>query len=124
MYSVFESIPKKKRQQAFDHLRRLGYDSRVSRSVRNEQGHNMCPLGAVNLTYPELKPLVSRLMEHPVCLAMPQSGQEERAILAAIGIDVYQEDAERFMLHNDWGQFDTIEKLATAMGADYQPEDN
>lgn len=122
MYSVFKSIPKKKRQQAFAHLRALGYNSRVSRSVRNEQGDSMCPLGAVNLTYPELKPLVSRLMEHPVCLAMPQSGQEERAILAAIGVYIYQEDAARFMLHNDWGRFDTIEKLATAMGVSYKGE--
>ena len=141
MYGCFKGIPKKKRQESFDFLKKKGYGK------YHTEGEFMsyvfiptfpfvyggitytevecCPLGAIvlksgikdNWQSPEPKGRLYNMVE----LLTPLNGR--RAVLflgCGAGYNVNENDAQRFIDDNDQGKFDTLEKLARAMGVQYK----
>lgn len=141
MYAIFKHFSKQRRQAAFDRLIEHGYAQRdeekhgnancsIKTNVDIYADTRVCPLGMVNITYPQLKRIYGQAIFvyrekygfHGIFPTMPDDGIDEELLLAKVGIQASAEDAQRFITDNDRGKFDTPEKLARAMGVIYKGE--
>lgn len=137
MFRVFRNIPKHIRQQAFDLIVQSGYFTSYLHSPYEAyagkiNNRHVCPLGAVNYLFQDKLPekiffseprdeRFNRGVMLSANILMPGGGWVEQRLLAGVGITVDKVDADKFMVANDRGRFNTPAKLATAMGAKYEP---
>jgi hypothetical protein len=128
MYACFKHVPKKARQEAFDFLAKNGYGERppnIRVLTQNSMNEYVpcCPLGAINKALGLGQVIIDLdCVWAPSIIYMPANGETEVEILTFCHspVDMNARDAQRFIDHNDKRRFDTLEKLARAMGATYQ----
>lgn len=128
MYACFRHVPKKVRQEAFDFLVKNDYGKVLPTScaigvltqIPITAYVPCCPLGAINAVLGLDQVVVGRSVElKQSCIFMPANGEMEVSLLALCHppIRINNRDAQRFINHNDARYFNTLAKLARAMGA-------
>lgn len=129
MYKVFEAIPVKVRQEAFELIadgigeRARWHGESIRQAIResvwvslyNEEAggySTYCPLGVVNH-------VLGLDSKGGVITRSPGCGETERDILKQAGISINKRHADSFIGAVDNTRFVSLDELATAMGAEY-----